>query len=101
LDQNQTLKTQCPHLEECRLLRDHRENLPGLVTRFKEHYCISHHHLCARRWIRDFLGVDQIPELMMPQQHYWAEQLLMEAGINYSEFLSKYSVSSSSLTDNL
>ena len=75
------------------LLKNHQANLPGLVNRFKEHYCGKDHYLCARRWIRDFLGAEKVPELLMPQQHDWAEQLLIEAGVKYSEFQEKYHTS--------
>ena len=85
----------CPYMEVCNILKTHQENLPGLVNRFREHYCLKNHHVCARRWIWDFLGPENVPELMMPQQHDWAEQLLIEAGVKYSDFQEKYRVSPS------
>lgn len=86
----------CPYMEGCDILKTHQDNLPGLVNRFKEHYCLKNHHVCARRWIRDFLGVESVPELMMPQQHDWAEQLLIEAGVKYSDFQERYRMTLSS-----
>ena len=95
-NENETLSEQCcPYMQECMILTTHQENLPGLVNRFKNHYCLKNHHVCARRWIQDFLGIESVPELMMPQQHDWAEQLLMEAGVKYTEFQEKYRMSPS------
>ena len=80
----------CPYLEVCGLIQTHQDNLPGLVDRFKQDYCFHNHLACSRRWIQDFLGAEKVPELMMPQQHEWAEQLLFEANVSYTAFEQKY-----------
>jgi hypothetical protein len=82
----------CPYLNRCPLLASQLDTLPTLVDRFKTNYCFKNHHVCARRWIHDFLGFEKVPDLMMPQQHDWAEQLLFEAGVSYKAFEQKYRV---------
>lgn len=82
----------CPYMETCRIIQDQQDSLPSLVKRFKNRYCFKNHHVCARRWIQDFLGVEKVPDLMMPQQYDWAEQLLFEAGVPYTTFEEKYRV---------
>ncbi len=80
----------CPYLETCSLICNHRDKLPGLIDRFMARYCYKNHQACSRRWIREFLGAEKVPDLMMPQQRDWAEQLLFEAGIRYRSFQEKF-----------
>lgn len=91
-DENEITHGQdCPHLNQCPLASQ-LGSLRTLIDRFKTNYCFKNHHVCARRWIHDFLGVEKVPELMMPQQHDWAEQLLFEAGVSYKAFEQTYRV---------
>lgn len=83
----------CPYLTTCRIIQPQRDKLVKLADRFKEDYCFKNHKGCARRWIKDFLGAEKVPELMMPQQHEWAEQLLFDAGVGYTAFQKKYGAS--------
>ena len=90
-DKNESLSGQgCPYTETCRMIQGQQESLPSLIDRFKKNYCFKNHHACARRWIQDFLGAEEIPDLMMPQQHDWAEQLLFESGVSYTAFEERY-----------
>ena len=89
-DKQDAAEKHCPYLDRCDLIQNHVEHLPGLIDRFKARYCLKRPFACSRRWIWDFLGAEKVPELMMPQQRDWAEQLLFEAGIRYSTFREKY-----------
>lgn len=89
-DKGNSEADRCPYYEVCGIIQNHQDKLPGLINRFKQSYCFKNHHLCSRRWIKDFLGIEKVPELMMPQQHGWAEQLLFESGVRYADFQAKY-----------
>lgn len=83
----------CPHMTICRMIQAHEGTLLTLIDRFKTHYCFNNHHACARRWVHDFLGAEAVPDLLMPQQHDWAEQLLFEADVSYTAFEKAYRLS--------
>ncbi len=88
---NDTAREQCcPHMNICRMIQVQEGTLPTLIDRFKANYCFNNHHVCARRWVYDFLGAKAVPELMMPQQRDWAEQLLFEADVSYTAFEKAY-----------
>jgi hypothetical protein len=74
------------------MIQAFQDKLPGLIHRFRDNYCLKNHRACSRRWVQDFLGPDKVPELMMPQQHDWAEQLLFESGVRYAAFQAKYNI---------
>ena len=80
----------CPYLETCDIIQDGREQFPELVNQFKQKYCSGNHTACCRWWIWDFLGAEKVPELMMPHQHDWAQQVLTDSGIGYSAFREKF-----------
>ena len=80
----------CPHLESCDMIRGGHESFPELVDRFKQKYCSANHNACSRRWVWDLLGAEKVPELMMPHQHDWAQQVLTDSGIGYSVFREKF-----------
>ena len=76
----------CPYVDSCGLFMELGPNMPGLIERLKGHYCFRNHGVCSRRWVREFLGTERVPKLMMPQQRDWAQRLLLEAGVPYTEF---------------
>ncbi|MBL7214118.1 MAG: hypothetical protein ISS71_00405 [Phycisphaerae bacterium] len=80
----------CPYFKTCEFIQSQEDKLPRLTNQFKENYCLKNYYACSRRWIQDFLGAEKVPELMMPQQHDWAEQLLFESGVRYTAFQQKY-----------
>ena len=81
-EQNEPLPADlCPHLGACGIVQGDLEKMPGLVERFKQNYCLGNHAACCRRWVWDFLGVEKVPELMLPHQRDWAQQLLSDSGI--------------------
>ena len=80
----------CPHLKSCNMIQHDHEKFPELIERFKQNYCLQKHHRCSRRWIWDFLGFEKVPELMMPHQHDWAQQVLIDTGIGYNTFREKF-----------
>lgn len=49
------------------------------------------HASCCRRWIWEFLGAEKVPELMLPHQRDWAQQILMDAGIGYAVLRQRFS----------
>ena len=80
----------CPYFETCDMIQGGHERFPELVGRFKQKYCSGNHTACSRRWVWDFLGVEKVPELMMPQQHDWAQQILTDSGVAYNTFREKF-----------
>ena len=80
----------CPHIETCNMIQGGQERFPELVDRFKRKYCSGNHSACSRRWIWDFLGPEKVPELMMPHQHDWAQQVLTDACVGHSTFREKF-----------
>jgi hypothetical protein len=81
----------CPHLETCSIIQNYNEEFPDLTRRFKRNYCYKNHDRCSRRWIWDYLGVESVPELMMPHQYDWAFQILIDSGISYSVIHQEFS----------
>ena len=92
MDNNQSSLSgqSCPHFKTCGMIYALQDKLPELIQRFKQNYCHKNHKACSRRWVQDFLGAEKVPELMMPQQYDWAEQLLFESGIRYAAFEKMY-----------
>ena len=71
---------QCPNLETCPFLKEHQSSMPELAKKLKSKYCRNDSTECARLLIRRELGPQSVPVLMMPHQHDWAAQILIDAG---------------------
>lgn len=80
----------CPCGDTCTIVQDQSHKLPELAERFKHTYCEGNYNRCSRRWVQEFLGVEKVPELMLPHQHDWAQQILTDSGIGRTEFRQKF-----------
>ncbi len=71
---------QCPNLETCPFFKEHQSSMPELAKKLKSNYCLHDNAECARLLVCRVLGPESVPVLMMPHQHDWAVQILMDAG---------------------
>ena len=89
-NQETVLVSRCPYWDTCDIIQGQHHKLPTLADRFEQTYCLGNYNGCSRRWIRDFLGAEKVPELMLPHQYEWAQQILTESGIGYTAFRQKF-----------
>jgi hypothetical protein len=50
-------------------------SLPGIADLFRVRYCDGDHTLCARHRLADIVGVNGVPESLMPNDHDSAAKL--------------------------
>ena len=75
-DKNNDSDYKCQFITNCPFMKHNEKEMPGLVSRLKEEYCLRDNTHCARKLVRDILGPESVPPLMMPNQNEWARQLL-------------------------
>jgi hypothetical protein len=68
------LNQACPFFDDS-TIRD----MPELVKQIKTVYCLGDNTMCARHNIFRVLGGEAIPKSLMPNQHDWAKQILLDA----------------------
>lgn len=69
----------CEHMEICKLFAiDAIASNEKLQERFKGTFCNDNSSKCARRLIREKLGTEFVPVLMLPNQMDWARQILSD-----------------------
>jgi hypothetical protein len=54
-------------------------DLPELIKQLKHTYCLGNNTQCARYSIFRVLGRNAVPKSLMPNQHEWAKQILLDA----------------------
>ena len=72
---------QCLYIEKCPFLSENQNNFPGLCQKLKNEFCLRNNQDCARLRLRNALGPEAVPLLLMPHQQDWADQILLDAGI--------------------
>lgn len=76
-DSNDTNGHLCQYLDKCALILDNKDKMPELVARFKDEYCLNRSYCeCARFHMTHTLGLDAVPQLMLPSQTEWARQII-------------------------
>jgi hypothetical protein len=58
---------------------------PTLSEKLKDQYCRGNPELCARKRVREAINKETVPQLMLPQQYEWAQQILADHGISTSK----------------
>lgn len=71
---------ECSCLAKCPFFQRNEGVMPALAQKLKSEYCLHDNTDCCRLWIRQELGAESVPALMLPHQRDWAEQLLRDAG---------------------
>ncbi len=73
----------CVYHEKCPMFTNQiYTDYPTLSEKLKVQYCRGDFELCARKCLRDTLGKEAVPRLMLPQQYEWAQQILTDHGIS-------------------
>lgn len=80
---------QCPHVSKCPFFTENQSVLPDLCEKLKKEYCLKDNKHCARLRLRNALDANAVPALMMPHQHEWVDQILLDAGIMPGMFRDK------------
>ena len=76
----------CVYHEKCPMFTNQIcTDYPTLSEKLKDQYCRGNPELCARKCLRDTLGKEAVPLLMLPQQYEWARQILLDHSISISE----------------
>jgi hypothetical protein len=75
----------CVYHEKCPLFANKTADYPTLSKKLKDQYCGGNPELCARKWVREAINKEAVPDLMLPQQHEWARQILLDHSINIPE----------------
>ena len=76
----------CVYHEKCPMFTNQIcMDYPTLSEKLKDQYCRGNPELCARKCLRDTLGKEAVPQLMLPQQYEWAQQILADHNISISE----------------
>lgn len=88
-DNDNDNRFECPCLGKCSFFQSHETKMPALVAKLKAQYCLSDNTNCARLWVREEVGAEQVPMQMMPHQLEWAEQILHDAGKTISVYKRK------------
>lgn len=68
----------CPYFEHCNFVHNNMDAMPNLIVRTLQNYCTQKECSCARKTVYDAIGIDAVPELMLPDQHSWAVQFIEE-----------------------
>lgn len=76
------IQSRCSFVEKCAFFNRYGDSLPPRIEKIKIDYCLTDNTFCSRRWVKDVLGFESVPELMMPHQHGWASQLFCDAGMS-------------------
>ncbi len=80
IDNEAILIDTCPLIKTCLFVIQSQKEMPELVEKLKDSYCLKNFDACARKVIADVIGRDKVPAQMMPHQNMWAEQVLADAG---------------------
>ena len=76
---------ECPYLNVCPFFTRNQNDMADLCKKLKKEVCLQDNTHCARLRVRDALGMEFVPTLMMPHQHEWADQILLDASKKLSE----------------
>ena len=69
----------CEFIDKCPFFNKLEENaMYQLVEKMKSNYCLTDNSLCARLKLRNILGPQSVPVLMMPHQTDWANQIMLD-----------------------
>ena len=67
---------ECPFLPQCRFIQNNIQNMPELIQRTQDHFCTVSDAACARRYLYKTVGPQRVPDLLLPKQAGWAEQII-------------------------
>ena len=76
----ETTNYECPFLSQCDFIRENEAKMPELIHRIQSEYCTKALSRCARFRVRQALGPDALPPLLLPDQLDWARQIIEEYG---------------------
>jgi hypothetical protein len=68
----------CDYCTQCTILTENGKEMPKLASLFKERYCTDQFDQCARYQVARSVGLNGVPELMLPSQVEWAQQIIKE-----------------------
>ena len=79
IEDSKTEDCQCPVLDRCAFVSKNRDNMPELVNRIQNNYCLKPAYSdCARFHVCQALDCETVPPLMLPDQVRWAQQVIAE-----------------------
>jgi hypothetical protein len=68
---------QCEHIHKCSFFSNSTVlKMTNLVQDLQKSYCCGDFTRCARYSVAHAVGKNAVPELMMPNQHDWARQII-------------------------
>jgi hypothetical protein len=76
----------CPYHEKCPMFGNQIcTEFPPLSEKLKDQYCRGKFETCARKCVRETIGKEFVPQMMLPQQHDWARQILTDKEIGITQ----------------
>jgi len=69
----------CQYSEACQFLHNNVKDMPSIAEIFKQRYCISSPHTCARYQVFEELGRRHVPENLFPNQIDRVQGIITEA----------------------
>lgn len=70
----------CAKLEKCPFFNDKMAEMPGLAEIFKQNYCRGDNSTCARLFVANRLGAEQVPFDLYPNGIERAERIVAGEG---------------------
>ena len=77
---DEKVQYRCPKIQGCAFFQKNANTMPSLADKLKQRYCFRDNKRCARLWINRELGREFLPDLLLPNQYDWAQQILCDAG---------------------
>jgi hypothetical protein len=76
----------CPYHEKCPMFGNQIcTKFPPLSEKLKDQYCRGKFETCARKCVRETIGKEFVPTMMLPQQSDWARQILSDKGVSITQ----------------
>lgn len=67
----------CEFSSRCAVIAG-RSVAPDVALRYRDHYCTGNHRMCARWALASAVGIERVPDDLLPQQHARADDVLLE-----------------------
>ena len=68
---------ECECLPNCPFFNGRMDEMPASVKMFKRQYCLGNHISCARYRVYKELGLDHVPDDLLPYQSGCADAIIM------------------------
>ena len=76
----------CPYHEKCPMFGNQIcVEFPPLTEKLKDQFCRGNFESCARKCVRETIGKEFVPIMMLPQQDSWARQILLDHGVSITK----------------